>query len=300
MPKCDDETMRKYSSAPRIFPYLTLAPFLLVFSVFMVYPLVQSVWLSLEQTFGPDYTEFVGLRNFRNLIFDPVFFVALKNTVIFTAAAVFLQMPLSLGLAMLLNQEWVKGRMFFRLIFFSPALVGAVFVGVMFAIIFERRTGLLNVLLHRMVGFDLDFPWLEQYGMTAMILANIWMWTGFNMIYFLAALQNVDKELVDASKVDGAGSWTRFVNVTIPAIRPIAGFVMMLSMIGAFQVFELPYLLFDGAGPNNRGLTIVMYLYQSGFQIGDLGYASAIGWVLAVFLMFFSFLQRRISRNEAY
>lgn len=292
--------MRKYSSAPRYFPYITLAPFLLVFSVFMVYPLLQSIWLSLEQTFGPDYTEFVGLRNFRNLFFDPVFYVALKNTITFTAAAVLLQMPLSLGLAMLLNQEWVKGRTLFRLIFFSPALVGAVFVGVMFAIIFERRTGLLNVLLHRSVGFDLDFPWLEEYGMTAMILANIWMWTGFNMIYFLAALQNVDKELMDASKVDGAGAWSRFLHVTIPAIRPIAGFVMMLSMIGAFQVFELPYLLFDGAGPNNRGLTIVMYLYQSGFQIGDLGYASAIGWVLAVILMFFSLIQRLIARNEAY
>jgi ABC-type sugar transport system permease subunit len=120
------------------------------------------------------------------------------------------------------------------------------------------------------------------------------------MIYFLAALQNVDNDLIDASKVDGAGPWNRFLNVTIPAIRPIAGFVVMLSMIGAFQVFELPFLLFDGAGPNNRGLTIVMYLYQSGFQVGDLGYASAIGWVLAVILILCSLVQRRIACNEAY
>jgi ABC-type sugar transport system permease subunit len=167
----------KYSAEPRFIPYIFLAPFLLAFSVFMIYPLLQSVWLSLEQTFGPDYSEFVGTGNFSNLLVDPVFYVALRNTFIFTAAAVFLQMPISLGLAMLLNQPWLKGRSLFRLIFFSPALVGAVFVGVMFSIIFERRTGLLNIILHRLVGFDLDFPWLQEYGMLAMIIASLWMWT---------------------------------------------------------------------------------------------------------------------------
>ncbi len=291
---------RKYSAEPLLIPYLFLAPFLIIFGVFMVYPLLQSVILATEQTFGPEFTEFIGLGNFRELFSDPVFFVAFRNTVVFTSAAVLLQMPMSLGLAMLLNQPWIKGRFFFRLIFFSPALVGAVFVGVMFSIIFERRTGLLNIILHRMVGFDLDFPWLQEHAMAAMILASLWMWTGFNMIYFLAALQNVDKDLLEAAKVDGAGPWSRFVHVTIPAIRPIAGFVVMLSLIGAFQVFELPFLLFDGPGPNNRGLTIVMYLYQSGFQVGDLGYASAIGWILAVILIICSLIQRRISRNEAY
>lgn len=291
---------KRFSAEPRWTPYLFLAPFLTVFGVFMIYPLLQSVLLATEQTFGPEFTEFVGVGNFRNLMSDPVFWVALRNTFVFASAAVLLQMPMSLGLAMLMNQPWIRGRAVFRLIFFSPALVGAVFVGVMFSIIFERRTGLLNIVLHRLVGFDLDFPWLQEYAMASMILASLWMWTGFNMIYFLAALQNVDKDLLDAAKVDGAGPWSRFMNVTIPAIRPIAGFVVMLSLIGAFQVFELPFLLFDGPGPNNRGLTIVMYLYQSGFQIGDLGYASAIGWILAVILIACSVLQRRLSRNEAF
>ncbi|MCC5833673.1 MAG: sugar ABC transporter permease [Opitutales bacterium] len=284
----------------QVAPYLFLAPFASVFLVFMVYPLFQSVILAMEQTFGPEHTQFVGFANLRYVFGDPFFYTALRNTFIFAAASVLLQMPLSLALAMLLNQPWLKGRWLLRLIFFSPALVGAVFVGVMFSIIFERRTGLLNVVLHRLFGFSLDFPWLQEYAMPAMIIASLWMWTGFNMLYFLAALQNVDKELMEAAHMDGAGPWDRFLNVTLPAIRPIGGFVVLLSLIGAFQVFELPFLLFDGPGVDNRGLTIVMYLYQSGFQLGDLGYASTIGWILAIILIALSWLQRRLSRNESY
>lgn len=292
---------KRFSPYPVQTPYLFLAPFLVVFAVFLVYPLLQSVLLSMEQTFGPKHIQFVFLDNFRNLFSDPRFFRALSNTAIYAAASVFLQLPLSLALALLLNRDDVRGRAFFRLIFFSPALVGAVFVGVMFAIIFQRRTGLLNMVLHQLIGWDLDFPWLQEYVMTALVLASLWMWTGFNMVYFLAALQNVDKDLTDAAHIDGAGPWQRFVHVTLPAIRPVGGFVLLLSMIGSFQLFELPYLLLGNtAGPQDSGLTIVMYLYQTGFEVGDLGYASAIGWVLAVILVGLAMVQRRLSREESY
>jgi ABC-type sugar transport system permease subunit len=290
---------RAYHPYPVATPYLFLAPFLLVFAVFLVYPLLQSVFLSLEQTFGPQFKTFVFLHNFANLLKDPLFFKALKNTTIFAAASVLIQMPLSLGLALFLNRPDIRGRAFFRLIFFSPALVGAVFVGVMFGIIFQKRTGLLNIVLNRLIGFNIDFPWLQEYVMISLILASLWMWTGFNMIYFLAALQNVDRDLMHAAKIEGAGPWQRFLNVTLPAIRPVAGFVVLLSMIGSFQLFELPYLLLsNSAGAENKGLTIVMYLYQTGFETGDLGYASAIGWVLAIILIILATIQRRLSRGE--
>jgi ABC-type sugar transport system permease subunit len=290
---------RRYNPYPAWTPYLFLAPFLSVFAIFLVYPLLQSVILSMEQTFGPQYKTFVFLHNFRNLLQDPMFFKALHNTALFASASVLLQMPLSLGLAVFLNRPDIRGRAFFRLIFFSPALIGAVFVGVMFGIIFEKRTGLLNIVLNRLIGFNLDFPWLQEYVMISLILASLWMWTGFNMIYFLAALQNVDKDLMEASKIDGAGAWDRFVHVVLPAIRPVAGFVVLLSMIGSFQLFELPYLLLNNsAGAEDKGLTIVMYLYQTGFETGDLGYASAIGWILALILIVLAVIQRRLSRAE--
>lgn len=134
--------------------------------------------------------------------------------------------------------------------------------------------------------------------MTGLIVAGMWMYVGFNMVYFLAALQNVDRSIEEAALVDGAGPWQRFRHVTIPAIRPVAGFVVLLSIIGSFQLFELPFVLLNNtAGPDNRGLTIVMYLYQTGFEIGDLGYASAIGWSLAILLMILAIGLRLVLRR---
>jgi ABC-type sugar transport system permease subunit len=282
----------------RTIPYVFLAPFLIVFAVFLVFPLFQSVQLATRQTFGPDVSRFIGLKNFTYLMADPLFWLSLRNTVVYACFSVGLQMPLALGLALLLNQPHVRGRAFFRLVFFSPVLVGAVFVGVMFSIIFQKRTGLLNNILNTLFGFDLDFPWLQEFVIPALVIASLWMWIGYNMIYFLAALQNVSKDLVEASKVDGAGPVDRFLHVTLPAIRPVAAFVVLISMIGSFQVFELPLLLLNGPGPEFRGLTVVMYLYQQGFQVGDLGYASAIGWVLALILMSLALLQMRLNRDQ--
>ena len=267
-------------------PFLFLAPFIITFLVFTAYPLVQSIILSMHQTYGPQTSIFVGAGNFTQLFGDALFWKALGNTFIFALGSVLVQLPLSLGLAMLLDRPGLRGRLLFRLIYFSPSLAGIVFVALLFGPIFEKNTGLLNVWLHSWVGFDLEFPWMERHVMTGLIVAGIWMYVGFNMVYFLAALQSVDRSIVEAALVDGAGPWQRFRHVTIPAIRPVAGFVVLLSIIGSFQLFELPFVLLNNtAGPDNRGLTIVMYLYQTGFEIGDLGYASAIGWSLAILLM---------------
>lgn len=287
------------SPKSRLIPYLFLAPFLLGFLLFTVYPLIKSVDLSMHQTFGPRSSRYVGMDNFRFLLSDPLFWKAVRNTTVFTLGSVFVQLPCSLGLAMLLNRPNLKGRAFFRLIFFSPSLVGLVFVAMIFSTLLEKRTGLINVLLNRLIGFDVEFPWMEQYVMSALILASLWMYVGFNMVYFLAALQNVSRDLVEAAIVDGANAWHRFLHVTIPAIRPVASFVILLSIIGSFQLFELPWILLNsGGGPENRGLTIVMYLYQTGFQTGDLGYASAIGWVLAIILAIFAIAQRKLAGTE--
>jgi ABC-type sugar transport system permease subunit len=282
----------------RWLPWAFLAPFVLVFVTFTAYPLLQSVGLSLQQTYGPRSSRFVGVSNFTYLLHDPLFWRALRNTAVFAAGSVFIQLPCSLGLALLLNQCRVRGRALFRLIFFAPSLVGLAFVAVLFTLVFEKRTGVLNVLLHRVAGFDLEFPWLEEHVMPAMIVVALWLYVGFNMVYFLAALQNVRQHLVEAARVDGANAWHRFIHITIPAIRPVGTFVVLLSLLGSFQLFELPFLLLNGAGPDNQGLTLVMYLYQTGFETGDLGYASAIGWVLAVLLGLFALGQRVLGREE--
>ena len=286
----------------RATPYILLAPFMLVFAAFVVYPLLRSLVLSTERTFGPSATEFVGIENFTLLLADPLFWKATRNTLVFTAGSLLIQLPLALLLAMALNRPGLRGRSLYRLVFFSPQLVGLVFSGMLASLMFEKQTGLVNRVLAGVVPFEpadlpligigvpwLDFPWLEVFVMPMLILTALWLYVGFNMVYFLAALQNMDRSLVEASMLDGASRWQRFVHVTLPAIRPVGLFVVLLSIIGSVQLFELPFIIYGqtdmgGSGPDDRALTLVMYLYRQAFESGDLGYASAIGWIIAVFL----------------
>lgn len=302
---------RRWNGQPAWAPWVLLAPFLCIFAVFTAYPLARSLVLSLHQTYGPGTQQYVGIDNYRFIAADPLFWRALTNTVVYTLGSVFIQLPLALGLALLLNRPGVRARAAFRLAFFAPSLVGMVFVAMMFAVLFDKRTGLINVALNAVTGlfadvtgfeamrWDLDFAWLQNHVMAALILASLWMWVGFNMVYFLAALQNVSRELIEAATVDGAGPWRRLVSIVLPTIRPVAGFVVLLSIIGSLQLFELPWILLNNSGgPDNRGLTVMSYLYQSGFETGDLGYASAIGWILAIVLIACAALQRLTARGE--
>ena len=287
---------RWFSWQYRNAPYLFVAPFIVLFLTFGCYPIVKSLVLSFYATNGPKDQVFVGLDNFRFLVSDPDFHKAVRNTGVFACWSVFLQLPLSLGLAILLSRKWLRGREFFRLAFFSPNLLGQVFVGVLFSVIFIPQYGLLNKALHAIACVPLDTKWLANPSlvMPALVLTSLWMYVGFNMIYFLAALQAVDQDLYDAARVDGAGGWQAFVAVTMPGIRPVAIFVLIMSTIGSFQLFELPFIMLgNGPGPNKAGLTIVMYLYQSGFVTGDLGYASAIGWTLALGVLVISLVQMK-------
>jgi ABC-type sugar transport system permease subunit len=289
------------SGYPKWAPYVLVTPFVAVFAVFLVYPMLYSVVLSMQQTYGAKSSAFVFMDNFKFLLSDPQFYKAVRNTFVFAAGSVFIQLPLSLSLAMLLNHPQVRGRVFFRLVFFSPALVGTVFIAIMFGLMFNKE-GLVNFTLHGLFPvFNPEFAWLERFVMGSLIIAALWQYVGFNMIYFLAALQNVSKDLSEAAMVDGAGPIERFLNVTIPAIRPVASFVVLLSLIGSFQLFELAWVLLNNSGgPDDQGLTVVMYLYQKGFIQFELGSASAIGWLLAVVLMLFAVVQHRVaSAGEA-
>jgi ABC-type sugar transport system permease subunit len=293
-------------------PYAFLAPFVVSFIVFTAYPLFKSLVLAFSITSGPRSQVFVGFKNFSFMFHDPDFYRAVSNTFVFALGSVFVQLPVSLALALLLNQGFLRLRNLFRFAFFSPYLLGQVFAAVLFAVIFAPQYGLLNRgldlvmprALQALTGITIETAWLNNPGlvMPALVLTALWMYAGFNMVYFLAALQAVDRELYEAAAVDGANVLERFWNVTVPGIKPVVVFVVVLSVIGSFQLFELPwFMLGSGAGPEQAGLTIVMYLYQRGFVAGDLGYASAVGWVLALGMLLISLLQLRLGgvRGEA-
>lgn len=289
--------MNPYRLQRKAAPYLFLAPFLILFAVFGLYPLIQSLYLSFHITSGPGARAFVGLANYAFIFTSPSFHRAVRNTLVFAMCSLFIQLPLSLALALLLNSRAVRGRGVLRLVFFSPNLVGQVFVAILFGVIFVPHFGVLNQALHFLVGTDLDTNWLgnPRLVMPAIVIASLWLYVGFNMVYFLAALQAVDKELYEAAQVDGAGPIQQFLHVTIPGIRHVAILVVLISTIGSFQLFELPYVMLRGPGPDNAGLTVVMHLYLNGFGTGDLGYASAVGWVLAALIFALALLQLSLS-----
>jgi ABC-type sugar transport system permease subunit len=282
-------------------PWLFLAPYLVFAAGFTLYPLVNAVILAFYQTNGPASRSFVGFGNFAYLLQDEMFHTALKNTTVFAFFSVFLQLPLSMTLALLLNSNQGRSKAFFRLILFSPNLVGQIFVGILFYVLLAPRYGLVNRILQELIGWGLDEEWLGNPAlvMPALVLTSLWVWVGFNMIYFLAALQTVDKSLEEAARIDGANRFQVFWNVTLPSMRHVVVFVVVTSIIGSYQLFELPLALMyqsDGRGPDNAGLTVVTYLYEVGFLSGDLGLGSAVGWLVTLIIFVLSLLQIRASR----
>jgi len=287
-----------YMRLIRMWAYIFLVPYVAVTGVFFVYPFCKAVALAFYQTNGPASREFVGWDNFAFILQDGDFWLAVKNTTIYAIFSVFLQLPLSLGLALMLNSRKDKLKGFFRLLLFSPRLVGPIFVGVIFSVIFIPRYGLFNRFLHALIHWGLDERWLGNPSlvMPALVITSLWMYVGFNMIYFLAALQNVDQDLIEAAQIDGAGPWQMFRNITVPAIKPVATFVVIMSTIGSYQLFELPYALLNRSfGPKNAGLTIVGYLYNTAFDSGDLGAGAAVGWMLVLIIFTISLVQVHVS-----
>ncbi len=284
----------------RLSPYLFVAPFVLLFAVFLLYPLTRSLALSVQKTIGPRDSRFVGAANFRFLLKDRLFWLAVANTTGYALAFLLLQIPAALGLAILLNSQRIKAKPVFRFAFFSTHLVGSVFVAVLFSQILSPRSGLLNHLLSAITRRPIQVNWLAEpeLALPSVLLAGLWLSIGYAMIYFLAALQSVDQDLYEAARVDGAGNWSQFWHVTLPGIRPVLLFMILVGTIGAFQLFELPYVLFQQSpGPLSRALTIVMYLFITGWSVGDLGYASAIGWSLVVLIAGVAFVQWRLGRR---
>ena len=282
-------------------PYLFLAPYLVLSAVFFAVPFCNAVVLAFYETNGPRSRVFVGLANFRFLLADPMFYRALGNTTLFACASVLLQLPLSMALALLLNSSEGRLKGFFRLVLFSPNLVGQIFVGILFSVLFTPRYGLINRTFQALFHWGLEERWLSNPSlvMPAIILTSLWVWVGFNMVYFLAALQGVDKSLEEAARIDGANAWQVFWHVTLPAMRHVVVFVLVTSVIGSYQLFELPLALLSasqGRGPDNSGLTLITYLNQLAFEDGDLGLGSALGWIVAIIIFAISVLQIRLSR----
>ncbi len=262
--------------------FLFIAPALAGFVLFIAGPILASLGFSLTEFRLIASPHWTGLHNYLALAQDPLFWQSLNVTVRYALAALPLGLVFSLGLAVLMNQN-VPAIAFWRTIYYLPAVVSGVAVAVLWTWILNPEFGLLNVLL-RYVGIK-GPHWLGDVrtALPALVIIGLWG-VGGNMVIYLAGLQGIPSELYEAAEIDGATSWRRFINVTLPMLSPVIFFNIVMGLIGVFQFFTEPFVMTRG-GPQNSTLTYMLYLYRNAFNYMKMGYASALAWVFFVLVL---------------
>lgn len=272
--------------------YLFLLLPMLLLGVFVFFPILFAFVVSFFDwnLLLPD-KPFVGLANYFEVFNDPVFVKAFKNTVIYTIGVVPTQTMLSLILAFLMNQKF-RGRTIFRVAFYLPAITSSVVTSIIFVWIYAKP-GLLNYLLSR-IGITSDIDWLTNPNtvLASIMMLNIWTTSGYFMISFLAGLQNIPVSLYEAARIDGATTWQQFWQITVPMVRPVTYFVVVMSLIGCFQVFDQVFVMSSG-GPNNASTTMSYYAYKNSFKYFRFGFGAASAIVLALIIFGTTWLQKR-------
>ena len=279
--------------------YLFILPTYLGFLLFVLGPVTASLGLSFYDwdLLAQKAPRFVGLQNFANLAEDARLLTAFRNTLVFVAGAVGLEVSLAVVLAVAVQS--VRSRpltYFLRTAFFLPLTLSGAAVAVLLSYLFQKEFGVINYYI-ALLGFE-RVPWLTSAGwsLVAVIFASTWRSLGFNFIIFVAGVQNISREMYEAADIDGAGPWAKFWSVTIPLLSPTLLFVTIIGVIGALQVFEQPFIMTRG-GPGDSSRTVVMIIYESAFQNLAIGYGAAIATLLFVLIMALTVAQFWLSKR---
>ncbi|WP_245940063.1 carbohydrate ABC transporter permease [Stenomitos frigidus] len=281
--------------------YLFMTPTILIAGVFLILPIVYAVALAFQkvQLLGEVSYHFTGLKNFARIAQDDRVWIALKNTAEYVAIVVPIQTILALGLALILNSQ-IKGRSWFRVAFFLPTVTSSAVLTLIFMWIYNSN-GLLNSVLSLL--HLPTYNWLGDPGVAlkGIMIMNIWSTAPLFMVIYLAALQDVPETLYEAATLDGASRWEKLLYITLPFLQPVTFFVIVMGIIGTFQLFDQSYIFSAGSGgPNDSTLTIVLLIYQYAFKNLDMGYALALTLVLAVILMLSTLMQRALFKEEQF
>ena len=290
--------------SPRWAPYVFISPFLLLFAVFGVFPLVFSLYLafqSWEPTSGLNAMDFVGLANFAFALQDEWFWKSLKNTLWLAVASGLPQHLVAIPLAVFIHNAFVRSRDVVIGAYFLPYITSTVAIAIMFGSLFSTDYGLVNAGLNALFGAA-PIDWLNQPQNIKPAIAMIvfWRYLGFNTVLYLAALQTIPKDLYEAADMDGAGRWQQFWCITLPSLKPMVYFGVMLSVIGGLQIFEEPFILTNGRGGSDQaGMTAAVYLYRMAFDFNDFGGASAMSWLLFAVVAVLTWLTNRAFKPKA-
>lgn len=281
--------------------YLFLTPALSAIFIFFFIPVITAFVLSFTDfdiyALGNfSNTRFIGFQNYLQLFNDPLFWKALKNTFFFVISAGPLSVIVSLAAAILLNTKLIKYKGLFRMVYFIPVVTTLVAVAIVWRFIYHPRFGILNYFLGFFGINPVDWLGDPTWAMPAIILMSVWKTFGYNMIIFIAGLQNIPEYLYEAAVLEGAGAWQQFRKITLPMLAPTTLFISIITMIGFFQLFAEPYIMTQG-GPLNSTLSIVQYMYQEGFRWWNMGYSASLAFVLFFIIFIATLIQMKVQKN---
>lgn len=279
-----------------------VTPALALFGLFFIIPVLGGFVLSLTDfdiyaIGAPGVARFIGAQNYQRILANPMFWQALKNTMVYVVLGTPLSVIVSLAAALLLNAKGVRLRGLFRTIYFVPVVTTLVAVAIVWRYIYHPHYGLLNYALGAVGIKPIDWLGDPHWAMPAIIFMAVWKNFGYNMLIFVAGLQTIPEDLYEAAAMDGASWWWRFVHVTLPGLAPVFLFVSVTTMIGQFQLFSEPYVMTQG-GPLRSTTSLVLLMYEEGFRWWRLGMASALAFTLLIITLFFTLIQMRLQKER--
>ncbi|MFG2937327.1 carbohydrate ABC transporter permease [Streptomyces sp. NPDC048282] len=289
-------------SPPRRRSTYTVAPLVLIaanvvlFGLFFVWPAVIGLVYSFTNYTGVGAFQFVGLDNYANLFGDSTFYDALFRTLLYTVLVVPLNFVLSLLIANLVVSKQAKGASFARVVFFIPWLISPIVVGVLWRWLFGENFGLINYVIEKLGGHAIAWQSNADLSLGVVVMAGAWWGTAFSMLLFIAAIKNVPTSYYEAASLDGAGPWRQFISITLPSIAPTSFIVILLNTINAMKEYPL-FVSLNNGGPGTSNNLLVQYIYQTGFNRGQIGYASAASFVLMLILMAVAIIQLIANRR---
>ena len=281
--------------------YFFILPYFLVMIALQLYPIVFTLGLSFTKALNMFENEFAGLANYRRLLTNGIFYQSIFNTLWIWLWNYIPQIVFAVLLGVILTSYKMRGREFLRTVYFLPNLVTAASIGVLFAVILDWKNGALNQILLNMGILREPFNWpvKPRVMQGAVSFIQWWQWFGYTMIIMMAGLNAISEELYEAAHIDGANRRQAFFRVTLPLLRPTLLYVMITSLIGGFQIFDIPRVITNGRGaPDNALNTMVLYLFNQAFVNFNVGYAAAIAWVLFFLILTFSILSFRLIRGR--
>ena len=286
--------LEKISNNQRLGGLVFIAPALIGTFVFIIIPVICSFGLSFTKWDLLNPIEFVGLDNYAGIFTEPLFYKILLNTIVFAISTSIFGVIIPLILAAILNTK-IRGSEFYKTAYFLPFITHMIVIGVIWEWIFDPNIGLLNKFLHLHINWLYD----PHFAMPALILVSVWKLIGYNMVIFLSALSGISQSMFEAAKIDGANEFQTFKNVTIPLLSPTIFFVVIITAISSFQIFDLIYLMTEG-GPLDSTNVLVYAIYKNAFEYFNIGKASAIAYVLFVIILVLTLAQWKLRKKLVY